>query len=201
MQSIKYTIINIDLFIFFQGAVDTTSFSCFDNIVTALDRLRDLKRFKSESPMIDRWEDLEHNQYVVETACIATILSGAILAILRSSKGGKKKKKKVVVAKFESAIEPFSKMLEKLEQCLNNIKTAFQENHKTLTEDLSREVMIDNFAALSVNLPDLLFVEKNNILELLTASYKSQLDQVNIKGYRIYYILYIQWPRAKMRII
>lgn len=161
-----------------QGAVDTTSFSCFDSIVTALDRLMDLKRFKSESPMIDRWEDLEHNQYVVETACIATILSGAILAILRSSKGGKKKKKKVVVAKFESAIEPFTKMLEKLEQCLNNIKTAFQENHKTLTEDLSREVMIDNFAALSVNLPDLLFVEKNNILELLTASYKSQLDQM-----------------------
>lgn len=38
--------------------------------------------------------------------------------------------------------------------------------------------MIDNFAALSVNLPDLLFVKKNNILELLTASYKSQLDQM-----------------------
>jgi len=133
-------------------------------------------------PLADRWAVLERNQFAVENLCLAAILAGALLAILRSQKGSKNKKikKKAVTARFNFLVPKFNQMVDDLLLYGDKLKEMYQQNYQAYSEQVDEDLLVDTFSSLSVNLPDLLTKEKQNLGDQIKTSYASQQQQMSV---------------------
>ncbi|XP_023342196.1 uncharacterized protein LOC111711944 [Eurytemora carolleeae] len=133
----------------------------------------------TETYLGERWRVLELQQFNIESFCLAVVLSGSILSLLRSQKGVKKNKKKIVSPKFGSAVPKFNQLLDKLEEHGKTLHQTLQENYKKYISELESECLVDSFSSLSVNLPDLLGAEKQNLVLKMKESYLVQEQQMS----------------------
>lgn len=123
-------------------------------------------RFCSNSATWARLYRWELFTYSVETVALATILAGAIQAILRPASKQAKAKKKVVLAPFLTSVPSFNQMLQALQDLADFLLSSLEVDIFIITTCLKRSdfySFVWFFFSVSTFIVILIRIERTNI--------------------------------------